>query len=173
MTTALIAGILLIAGVLFFKSRVVPSFSVTATDIPAIINQLRLTGTDESFADIGFLPPGSADRGADVHIQYSIDKGLLGFDWVLIVPRNIADEEKVIAFAATLGHRLEKQEMNNVRYLRMTGDHLAELGTKIILDLYQIPPDAKLDMTAQGFAWGSSKAPSPGAAGKPPESYDV
>jgi len=45
-----------------------------------------------------FVPSDSKD-GEAVNLQYSIDSGVVGFDWVLIGPRNIADRVKVIDLA--------------------------------------------------------------------------
>jgi len=99
-----------------------------------------------------FLPPGSTD-GVFVNLQYSIEGGVVGLDWVLLAPRNIADQAKVSEFAAKLGYRLDAHEMNNVRYLRVTSGSISELGEKIIEDFYKISPDTKLEMITEGFKW--------------------
>src|SRR5260221_13876184 len=91
-----------------------------ATEIPKIINQLQRSPNDGHFAVLMFVPPGYTD-GESVNLQYSIEGGVVGFDWVLIGPRNIADKAKVVELATKLGYRLEEHEMNNCRYLRMTG----------------------------------------------------
>ena len=102
-----------------------------------------------------FVPPGSSD-GEAINLQYSIDGGVLGFDWVLIGPRNIADKAKVNEIASKLGYRLEEREMNKVHYLRVTGGGISELGARIIEDLYKLDPNAKLEMITEGFKWQRS-----------------
>jgi hypothetical protein len=138
--------------VLLVRSRIAPTYPVTTSDIPEVISQLERSGKDGHFAVLMFVPPGSTD-GVAVNLQYSIDGGVVGFDWVLISPRNIADQAKVSEFASKLGYRLDEREINNVRYLRVTGSGISELGARIIQDLYQIRPDTKLGMITEGFKW--------------------
>jgi hypothetical protein len=138
--------------VLLVRSRIAPNYPVTARDIPKIISQLQRSAKDGHFAVLIFVPPGSAD-GEAVNLQYSIEAGVVGLDWVLLGPRNIADEAKVRDFALKLGHRLEVHEMNKVRYLRTTGSGISELGMKIMSDFYQVPTDTKVDMITEGFKW--------------------
>jgi hypothetical protein len=138
--------------VLLVRSRIAPNYPVTARDIPKIIIQLQRSAKDGHFVVLMFVPPGSAD-GEAVNLQYSIEGGVVGLDWVLLGLRNIADEAKVRDFALKLGHRLEVHEMNKVRYLRTTASGIPELGMKIVSDLYHIPPDTKVDMITEGFNW--------------------
>jgi hypothetical protein len=149
---ACVVGIALI--VLLVRSRIAPNYPVTARDIPKVISQLQSSAKDGNFAVLMFLPPGSTD-GVFVNLQYSIDGGVVGLDWVLLDPRNIADQAKVIEFASKLGYRLDAHEMNNVKYLRVTGGGISELGEKIIEDFYKIGPDTKLEMITEGFKWQS------------------
>ena len=123
-----------------------------ANEIPKIISQLQQSANDGHFAVLMFVPPGSAD-GESVNLQYSIEGGVVGFDWVLISPRNIADKAKIVELAAKLGHRLEEHEENNCRYLRMTGSGISEIGARVIQDVYKIDPNKKLEIMTQGFEW--------------------
>jgi hypothetical protein len=147
--------------VLLVRSRIAPTYSVDANDIPEIISQLKRSADGGHFAVLMFVPPGSTD-GAAVNLQYSMDAGIAGLDWVLISPRNVADKNKVREFASGLGFRFEEREMNKVHYLRVTGDHISELGVKIIQDFYKIDPHTKLEMITEGFTWQDS-APRPTA----------
>jgi hypothetical protein len=52
-----------------------------------------------------------------------------------------------------LGYALEEHERNNVKYLRVTGGGISELGTKIVEQLYGIGPDTTLQMITEGFQW--------------------
>lgn len=150
------AGLIVIALlVLLVRSRIAPTYSVTASEIPAVVSQLHRSGKDGNFAVLMFVPPGSSD-GEAINLQYSIDGGVLGFDWVLIGPRNIADKAKVNEIASKLGYRLEEREMNKVHYLRVTGGGISELGARIIEDLYKLDPNAKLEMITEGFKWQRS-----------------
>src|SRR5262245_28711837 len=99
--------------VLLVRSRFVPTYRVTASDIPQVISQLQRSGKDGHFAVLMFVPPGSSD-GEPVNLQYSIERGAVGLDWVLISPRNIADQPKVSQLASKLGFLLDEHEMNGV-----------------------------------------------------------
>jgi hypothetical protein len=138
--------------VLLVRSRIAPTYPVTARNIPSVISQLQRSGKDGHFAVLMFVPPGSTD-GQAANLQYSIDGGIVGLDWVLISPRKIADQAKISEFASKLGYRLDEHEMNNVHYLRVTGSGISELGARIIQDFYQIGPDTKLGMITEGFKW--------------------
>lgn len=123
----------------------------SANDIPKIISQLQAAAMDGSFAVIMFVPANSTDD-EPVNLQYSIDDGVVGMDWVLAGPRNIADKAKVMELATKLGYRLEECCLAE-RYLRMTGNGISELGSRIIQDLYKIDADKKLDLVVEGFEW--------------------
>ena len=147
---ACVVGLSLV--VILVRSRIAPTYPVTARDIPEVISQLERSGKDGHFAVLMFVPPGSTD-GEAVNLQYSIDSRVVGLDWFLLGPRNIADQKKVSEFALKLGYRLDAHEMNGVRYLRVTGSGISELGAKIIQDFYQIGPDRELGMITEGFKW--------------------
>jgi hypothetical protein len=154
MTVVIIIIIVCGVGVVLFalRGRMAPNYSVTSHDISEVIRQLNRSGQHGHFAVIMFVPPGSTD-GEAVNLQYSIEKGTTGMDWVLIGPRNVADHEKVVQFASSLGYQLNEREENGVHYLRVTGSGIAELGAKIIENFYRISPGTKLDMITEGFAW--------------------
>jgi len=136
--------------VLLKRVRIAPTSSVTSRDIPEVISQLERSGQNGHFAVLMFVPPGSEDKEA-VNLQYSIESGVVGMDWVLLGPRNIADRDKVREFASKLGYQLEEHEMNGVRYLRVTGSGISELGTKIIEEFYKVSPETKLGFITEGF----------------------
>jgi hypothetical protein len=150
----IIIAVLVGAGllVLFIRSRIAPTYHVAAREIPEVIRQLQSSGKDGNFAVFMFVPPNTSDREA-INLQYSVEQGVVGFDWVLIGPRNVADKPLITELANGLGYHLEEQEANNVRYMRMTGNGISEFGVKVIRDLYKIDPDTKLEMITEGFEW--------------------
>jgi len=124
--------------------------SVTAYEIPKVIKQLEQSANDGNFVVFLFVPPNSKN-GEAVHLQYSIEDGIVGFDWALISPPNIADQKKIIEFASTLGYQLKECEMNDTHYFRVTGDYISDLGKSIIKDFYKMDLNTKLDVVAEGF----------------------
>jgi hypothetical protein len=140
-----------IALAFLIRSRIAPARSATVADIPPIFSKLA-TLKDGSFAVFMFDSPLS--RGGDaVNLQYSVEHGTVGLDWVLLGSTNIADKEKVAAFAAQLGHPLSERVMNKVHYLRAEGSGIDQLGTNIIVELYGVPRNAHLELTTEGFDW--------------------
>src|SRR5205823_14876734 len=91
--------------------------------------------------------------GDAVNLQYSVEHGTVGLDWVLLGSTNIADKEKVAAFAAQLGHPFSERVMNKVHYFRAEGGGLDRLGTSIIVELYGVPRNAQLGLITEGFEW--------------------
>jgi hypothetical protein len=147
----LIVVAIVVVLVFLARSRIVPTRSATVADIPPILAKLA-TLKNGSFAVFMFDSPLS--RGGDaVNLQYSVEHGAVGLDWVLLGQTNIADKEKVAAFAAHLGHPMTEQEMNEVRYLRVEGQDLDKLGTSIIVEFYGIPRNAELGLITEGFEW--------------------
>jgi hypothetical protein len=136
---------------LFIRSRAAPANSATVADVPSIVAKLA-TLKDGSFAVFMFDSPTSSDGDA-VNLQYSVERGAVGLDWVLLGQTNIADKERVAAFASRLGHPMTQRVMNDVHYLRTEGRDLDSLGTSIIVELYRIPRDAELDLVTEGFEW--------------------
>jgi hypothetical protein len=149
---ACVVGVALLVFLARKRFRIAPTFSVMSHDIPEIISQLGRSSENGNFALLMFVPPGSAD-GEAVNLQYSIENGTVGMDWVLLGSRNAADRAEIVQFASKLGNRLDEHEMNGVRYLRVTGSGIAELGSKIIQDFYRISSDTELEMVTEGFQW--------------------
>src|SRR2546426_11031999 len=92
-----------------FGRRPTKRQEASAEEIPKVISQLQDSAQDGHFVVFIFVPSDSKD-GEAVNLQYSIDSGVVGFDWVLISPRNIADQATVIELASRLGYRLEERE---------------------------------------------------------------
>jgi len=137
---------------LLVRSRIARTYAVTVRDIPEVISQLQRSGKNGHFAVLIFVPPGSG-YGEAVNLQYSIEQGAAGLDWVLLGSRNIADQKRINEFASKAGYRLEEHETNRVRYLLLTGNGISDLGAKIIRELYQVAPDTELEMITEGFEW--------------------
>jgi hypothetical protein len=115
-----------------------------------IVSKLQRTGRDGSFVVFMFSIHANRDETLS-NLQYSIESGHLGFDWVLLAPQNIKDERPVTDFIKRLGYTLSKREMNDVRYLRIEGKGVEDLGLKILRDFYHLPSETKLELIVEGF----------------------
>jgi hypothetical protein len=152
----ILVAIVIGLGLLFLllRSRVATTYKVAANEIPSVVERLQFGEGNPRFAVFMFTPADSKD-GVPVNLQFSFENGVVGLDWVLLSPRNVADQNGIIEFAKGLSHSVTEHNMNNVRYLRVEGSGVSELGTKIIRDFYKIDPSAKLEMIAEGFKWQS------------------
>ena len=154
MTTGLIILAVVVVLFLVVKSRIATELNVKQSVIPSIFERLQETGKDGSFAVLGFLPPGKTSPEDDgINVQFSIENGRIGFDWVLLGPSNIRDKEKFTQFAAGLNYKVGEHEMNGVKYLRVEEGDLPKLCETLIRDLYSIPSDTDLYFNPDGFTW--------------------
>lgn len=123
---------------------------ITVADIPEGVAKLQQHGGERAFLVFLFTPR----RGEEsINLQYSIEGGQLGLDWVLISSTNIADKAKLEAFVTERGHSFQEKEMNGVRFVRIEDGDLARLGLHIVTDLYGLNPSARLDTVVDGFDW--------------------
>ena len=150
----IIAGV--VAGLVTFLGRLQSKSGearVTMGEIDQIVRALKTTGEDESFAVV--LVPGTAeDDGALANLQFSIEQGRLGFDWVLIAKRNIRDKDKVVSLIRSLGYTCSDRTLNGVDYVRCEDAwDFPGLAKKILTDLYGVDEKQSLTLIIMGFEW--------------------
>ena len=159
MSVAAIVGIVIVVAalgaVLFLRSA--EEVRVRISEIPDVVSQLKSTGKNSSFAVLLFDPSGDRARGDEeqANLQYSIEGGQIGLDWILLAPVNIADEESIAAYIAGNGFAADTREMNNVRYLRVEGGEIASLCLKIATEFYHLSPTSEADLIVGDFDWKS------------------
>lgn len=138
-------------------------FRVQIHDIAGGVQQLRANGREDSWMaflfDTGIESAKTGDR--DLALQYSIIDGRLGLDWVLIAPRNVADQDDVAQFMRDCGHEVALFKMNEVEFLRVEDGDLAALGEHILNDMYRVPPTAELGLLIDGIYLSSGKRTQP------------
>jgi len=118
-------------------------------ELPAIVAKLAAKKVEKSWIMFAFAPPGEEENeSAVLNLQYSIEDGKLGVDWFLLGPRNVADDKKVTAFIEHQNFVVKMRTVNGVKFLRTEGDDLAELGRKIICELYHVKPDGPITLYA-------------------------
>jgi hypothetical protein len=80
------AAVLIAALGIFIRSRIAPTYQVTISQIPWVLGQLSVSTSTPAFAVFMFSSP---DRPSDddvLNIQFSMENGRPGFDWVLRPP---------------------------------------------------------------------------------------
>ena len=125
---------------------------VLVSQIPSIIEKLLLGTGDPRYAVLMFVPLDSVDR-EHVNLQYSMENGVVGLDWVLLGERNIKDAEAIKAFALSRGFEFKNREINQVEFLRTEEPGIAELGMSLITDFYHYRPTTRIKLLVEGFEW--------------------
>jgi hypothetical protein len=128
---------------------------VSIREVPAVLKALQHGEGDSRFAVFMFIPKGRSE-GDYLNLQYSVENGVIGLDWVLLGEGNIQDQGMVQEFVKRHGHKLVKCSTNEVEYLRVEGVGLAELGMKLMVELYQFGLDEKVKLYVEGFEWPSN-----------------
>lgn len=144
---------LIIVGAIVFKSRVAPPAQIVADQIPAVLQALAASDKSPAFAVLMFTTPGAPNEDDRLEVQYAVENGKLGFDWLLVAPQNTKDQGRFADFAAAHGYQVIQQERNHVRYLRVENGDLAALGRDILLELYKRPANQPIAMVTEGFDW--------------------
>lgn len=126
---------------------------VTTQDFPALTSALQASGSSGAFWVV--LIPGTARAdGYTANLQYSIEDGVFGMDWVLIAERNIEDKERFLEYVRGAGASVQEKTGNGVRYLRATGGfELVRVGQELLERVYGVKPGAKLQLIVAGFKW--------------------
>ena len=151
------AGIAWVARLPVFSAvaRIAPSgVEVHVSDIPRVLVELRSARNTPAFAALIFVPPDSTSADA-ISIQFSLENGVPGLDWVLVEPRNVKEQSVFLNTSRAAGFSPKLSEINSVKYLRVEGGDLASLCKSIITKSYRVNVDASLVLIAHGFDWHS------------------
>ena len=145
-------------------------YVIRPSQMPHVIDQLRLNGRDGSWATLMFSTGVRSAETNDqiLNLQYSVEGGVVGLDWVLLGPRCIADLLQIGALAASRGLTVLVKRMNNVLYMRMEGADLAGLGQAIVKDLYRVPDAADMSLLISGWGCAAQATPKPMQASPEP-----
>ena len=141
------------AATLWARSRVAPTYHVSIDQIPRVLEELRMSSANPAFAVFMFNTPDRPDAKDALNLQFSIENGRPGFDWVLLAPRNIEDKEQYLEFAHADGFYPKAMAGNGVKYLRVENGDLSRLCTDVITRMYHRPVIEKLDLIVEGFEW--------------------
>jgi hypothetical protein len=127
---------------------------VALSDVPGIFAALSSTGKDGSFAVFLFSAAGQVPATVEeLSVQFSIEAGKMGIDWVLLEPPNLASQSRVGTFFERKGYPLLRRRMNEVEYLRVEGEQLADLLQELLRIEFRVTPEQKMNLIASGFAW--------------------
>ena len=127
---------------------------VTIDQIPDIYQALKSTGSDGSFAVLIPSPlPGDEEA---VNIQFSIENGSIGLDWVLLSPVNIRDKEQFVALLKS--HRASHREIesNGCVYIRTEDRQAPLICQKVLEEMYGVTGKIGVDLIVESFTWSQA-----------------
>ena len=146
--------LLVIAAVMVvLKSRMVPSVRVTVADIPHVLAKVSTATRTPAFAEFIFTTPDRPNPRDAVNLQFSLENGRPGFDWILLAPRNIEDKASFVGYVTRRGYSLSERTKNGVTYLRIEDGDLAQLCADVVTRLYGRPRSEPMDLIVEGFEW--------------------
>jgi hypothetical protein len=127
---------------------------VSLEEIPAVFGKVEMAGKDGTFAAFSFRIADETVKDPAVNVQFSVEGGRVGFDWMLTCEVNRRDRETFLTLAQRLGHTVtEHKGRNNCEYLRAEDGDLAQLCRASIVELYSLPESAEVGLAWQGFDW--------------------
>ena len=148
-SVALAAGLLVLLGIIvFFKPA--SQADVTLRDLRSIFDALKNTGSEDSFAVL-IVDSGTAGHSEGLALQFSIQNGKTGFDWVLVNSANIADQSLFVEFAKSQGFTTQEYSVNGVDYHRSEDGDSLRLCELVMSELYHMTEDDRFSLIQEGF----------------------
>ena len=136
--------------------RLLKQTEVGTDDLPALVEAMSRGSAVPRYATLMFSTPDRPSDDDAVALQVSFENGKTGFDWVLLVPRNMEDQEKFRTFAAAHGVEPVARSLNGVSYLRVEPADVAKFTARVVTDMYLRPPTQPLTLVHEGFDWPQS-----------------
>ena len=126
---------------------------IRTDDLPELVEAMSRGRAPVRYAALIFSAP---DRPSDqdaLNLQISVENDKAGFDWVLLAPRNIEDQEKFRIFARAHGLEPVARSENGVSYLRVESPNVAKFAASVATEMYHHPASAPLGLVYEGFEW--------------------
>lgn len=125
-------------------------------DLPALVEAMSRGTASVRYAALIFGTPDRPSNEDALNVQVSFENGRAGFDWVLLGPRNIEDQEKFSTFARAHGFEPVAHSENGVSYLRVECADVAKFAASVVTEMYHYPPHEPLGLVYEGFQWPQS-----------------
>ena len=138
--------------------------TIKVCEIPAVFAALKGSTGEVAFAVFVFNSPDGSTNEDALNIQFSIEDGIVGFDWCLVTRPNIDDAGKFVAYSERRGYTVEEKEMNGVQYHRVETGDLASLCGGVATDMYGLSTMDRLTLIAEGFRFDPTSGQSTDAA---------
>jgi hypothetical protein len=126
---------------------------IRIADLPRLLHALKSHGEEGSFAVLTLRAAGANAAASEAYVQFSIESGRVGLDWLLQSQRNISDRASFVDVARALGHAVNERETGDVRYLRVDQGDLPHLAAALAERLYGVSPNNAVPLMCEGFEW--------------------
>jgi len=131
-----------------------PSYSqIRIADLQRLFHALRSHAEEGSFAVLTLRAADANGAAAEAYVQFSIEGGRIGLDWLLQSQRNISDRARFVEVARALGHAVNERQTGDVRYLRVDQGDLPHLAAALAERLYGLGPNNAVPLMCEGFEW--------------------
>jgi len=148
------AGTAVVVYWLLARSKQATEQRVRLAAIPRALHLVSSAREDGTFAVFLFGENGRPPAGEDaLNVQFSIENGRVGLDWVLEAPGNLAARDRVTAFFAKHGSPLGERTMNDVSYLRTESGDLAPLCRELLRSVFGVTDRQEMQLASEGFTW--------------------
>ena len=116
--------------------------------VKTVYDSLRTTGGESSFA---VFMPGSTAGAPD--IQFSIQNGRIGLDWVLVGDANVRGREGFEKLLDSAEASYRELEMNGVRYVRTEDERAPQLCRRALEEIFEVDPQGSVALIVESFEW--------------------
>ena len=127
----LIVSLLFLTGIAMYvlwrtrRGQGIRTTNIPVADIGDVFRQISAQAVETSFA-VFVIRVGEENEDDTVEIQYSVEDGKTGLDWILMSAANIEEKPKVTQYAVSKGVVWQEKEMNGWLYLRIEEGDLPE-----------------------------------------------
>jgi hypothetical protein len=149
-------ALVVIATVVARSVRTAPAAmpNVRLGDVTRVYELVAATRKDGAFGVLLFGKNGAPPAAVDaLNIQFSIENGHVGFDWVSNGQLNDPEIARVSAFFAQQGATLSSRSMNGVNYLRTERGDLPKLAQDLLRTVFGVTDHQDMQLIAEGFTW--------------------
>ena len=133
--------------------RLLEQTEIRTDNLAALVEAMRRGSGSVRYAALMFSTPDRPSDDDAIALQMSFENGRLGFDWVLLAPRNIEDQDRFRTFARAHWMRPVARSLNGVSYLRVECPDVARFTSDVVTEMYRRPPDEALALVYEGFEW--------------------
>jgi hypothetical protein len=135
------------------RVRELPVHLVTLADLPDLLASMARASDDLVYAGLWFCTADQPREQDAVNLNVSREGSRIGFDWMMLMDRNVRDRDRFLEFASARGLAPRTEVSNGVSYLRIDQGDIAALARGVVTELYGCPADQEMRMVCEGFVW--------------------